>query len=327
LNGIVSKTIVGSGPPGVRIPPSPQVNLRGLKDLGGFIFGGKIRAMKLNLTLAQINTKLGDVEANLAKHMDFIQQAKSEKADLLVFPELSLTGYVLQDLVASVARRPTEDDPIFKYLLQASNDLDLVVGFVDEDSRHRFYIASAYISRGKVLHVHHKVYLPTYGLFDEGRFFAWGDSVRAFDTRFGRMGMLICEDFWHASPPYLLWLDGADIMLFSSASPGRGLNDKDKLESAHWVERVIKGYASMFTCFIAHANRVGYEDGLHFWGGAALFDPNGEEVAVGPYNEEALTFAQMDLNQIRRTRARLPLLRDERTVLVRNELDRILSRD
>jgi predicted amidohydrolase len=283
--------------------------------------------MKINLALAQLNTKLGDVESNLARHMDYIQQAKSQKADLLVFPELSLTGYVLQDLVASVAHKPTEDDSVFKHLLQASHDLDLVVGFVDEDSRHRFFIASAYLSGGKVLHVHHKVYLPTYGLFDEGRFFAWGDSVRAFDTRFGRMGMLICEDFWHASPPYLLWLDGADIMLFSSASPGRGLNDKDRLESAHWVERVIKGYASMFTSFVAHANRVGYEDGLNFWGGAALFDPNGEEVVTGPYNEEAITYAEMDLNQIRRTRARLPLLRDERTALVRNELDRILSRE
>jgi NAD+ synthase (glutamine-hydrolysing) len=282
--------------------------------------------MILNLALAQINTKLGDVEANLAKHMDYIEQAKSEKTDLLVFPELSLTGYVLQDLVASVAHKPTADDPAFKHLLKASHALDIVVGFVDEDSRHRFYIASAYLSGGKVLHVHHKVYLPTYGLFDEGRFFAWGDSVRAFDTRFGRMGMLICEDFWHASPPYLLWLDGADIMLFSSASPGRGLNDKEKLESARWVERVIKAYASMFTSFVAHANRVGYEDGLHFWGGAALFDPNGEEIAVGPYNEEAITFAQMDLNQLRRTRARLPLLRDERTALVQKELDRILSR-
>ena len=283
--------------------------------------------MKLNLALAQINTKLGDVEVNLAKHMDYIKQAKSEKADLLVFPELSLTGYVLQDLVASVAHKPTEDDPVFKHLLKESRDLDLVIGFVDEDSRHRFYVASAYLSGGKVVHVHHKIYLPTYGLFDEGRFFAWGDSIRAFDTRFGRVGMLICEDFWHASPPYLLWLDGADIMLFSSASPGRGLNDKDKLESARWVERVTKAYASMFTSFVAHANRVGYEDGLHFWGGATLFDPNGEEIVIGPYNEEALTFAQMDLNQLRRTRARLPLLRDERTNLVQKELNRILSRD
>ncbi len=289
------------------------------------LFNGKIDNMRLNLALAQISTHLGDVEANLEKHLAFIDKARQQKADLVVFPELSLTGYVLQDLVATVAHRPVEEDPVFKHLLKASEDLDLVVGFVDEDSRHRFFIASTYLSGGRVLHVHHKVYLPTYGLFDEGRFFAWGDSVRAFDTRFGRVGMLICEDFWHASPPYLLWLDGADLMLFSSASPGRGLTGPDKLDSARWVEHVCKAYASMFTSFVVHCNRVGFEDGLLFWGGATVNDPNGELLAQGPYFEESLTLIPMDLNQLRRTRARLPLLRDERTNLVRNELDRLLS--
>ncbi|HXF84541.1 MAG TPA: nitrilase-related carbon-nitrogen hydrolase [Anaerolineales bacterium] len=281
--------------------------------------------MKLTLALAQISTALGDVESNLEKHLEYIARAKAQKADLIVFPELSLTGYVLQDLVASVAHKPTEEDPIFKPLLEASQNLDIMVGFVDEDARHRFYIASAYLSDGRVLHVHHKVYLPTYGLFDEGRFFAWGDSIRAFDTRFGRVGMLICEDFWHASPPYLLWLDGADILLFSSASPGRGLTDREKLDSARWVERVTRAYASMFTSFVAHCNRVGFEDGLLFWGGATVNDPNGELLAQGPYFEEALTVAELDLNQLRRTRARLPLLRDERTALVQKELNRILA--
>jgi predicted amidohydrolase len=138
---------------------------------------------------------------------------------------------------------------------------------------------------------------------------------------------LICEDFWHASPPYLLWLDGADIMLFSSASPGRGLTDKEKLESARWVERVSKAYASMFTSFVVHCNRVGFEDGLLFWGGATVNDPNGELLGHGPYFEEALTLVEMDLNQLRRTRARLPLLRDERTNLVQKELDRLLSKN
>ena len=282
--------------------------------------------MRLNLALAQIATKLGDVESNLEKHLNFIKQAKEQKADLVVFPELSLTGYVVQDLVATVAHKPVEEDPIFKHLLKASQDLDLVIGFVDEDDRHRFFIASTYLSGGRVLHVHHKVYLPTYGLFDEGRFFAWGDKVRAFDTRFGRAGLLICEDFWHASPPYLLWLDGADIMLFSSASPGRGLTDREKLDSASWVERVNSAYASMFTSFVVHSNRVGYEDGLHFWGGATVYDPNGELLAHGPYFEEALTLVPLDLNQLRRTRARLPLLRDERTNLTISELQRILQK-
>ncbi len=282
--------------------------------------------MQLNLALAQPATKLGDVQANLEKHLDFIKQAKARNADLVLFPELSLTGYVLQDLVPTVAHRPTEEDPVFQPLLKASKDLDLVVGFVDEDDRHRFFIASAYLSGGRVLHVHHKLYLATYALFDEGRFFTRGDEVRTFDTRFGRAGMLICEDFWHASPPYLLWLDGADLFLFGSASPGRGVNEHNKLESAWWVEGVNQSYANLFTCFVAHTNHVGYEDGLNFWGGATVFDPNGERIAHGPYFEEALTMATLDLNQLRRTRARLPLLRDERTTLVQDELNRILAK-
>jgi NAD+ synthase (glutamine-hydrolysing) len=281
--------------------------------------------MKLTLALAQMNTHLGNVQANLEKHLSLVGEARATGADLLVFPELSLTGYVLQDLVPTVVNHPGPDDPLFAPLLDASQGIDLVVGFVDEDSRHRFFIASAYLSRGAVVHVHHKVYLPTYGLFDEGRFFAWGDSIRAFDTRFGRAGMLICEDFWHASPPYVLWLDGADLFLFASASPGRGLNANPQLESARWVEHINRAYASLFTAFVAHTNRVGYEDGLHFWGGATVFDPNGELLAHGPYEQEALTLAEIDLNQLHRTRARLPLLRDERTGLVRRELERIMG--
>src|SRR5512142_2119911 len=282
--------------------------------------------MKLTLSLAQINTVLGKPEVNLEKHLSLVKEAQASGANLVVFPELSLTGYVLQDLAATVSHRPAADDPVFAPLLEASRNIDLVVGFVDEDTRHRFFIASAYLSQGQVVHVHHKVYLPTYGLFDEGRYFAWGDEVRAFDTRFGRMGMLICEDFWHASPPYLLWLDGADVFLFQSASPGRGLSGAPQLDSARWVEHINRAYASLFTAFVAHTNRVGFEDGLHFWGGATVFDPNGEPLAHGPYDEEALTLCQIDLNQLHRTRARLPLLRDERTALVEREMARILAK-
>ena len=280
--------------------------------------------MKLNLAIAQINTRLGNLQANLEKHLSLARQARQDGMDVLVFPELSLTGYVLQDLVPAVACRAESDDPIFHHLLDASRDIDLVVGFVDEDTRHRFYIASAYLSQGKLIHIHHKVYLPTYGLFDEGRFFAPGESVRAFATRFGRFGMLICEDFWHASPPYLLWLDGADLFLLSSASPGRGLNGEPKLESSAWVEHTNRAYASLFTIFVAHANRTGFEDGLNFWGGSTIFDPNGKLVLQAPYFEEALLKTEIDLNQLHRTRSRLPLLRDERPELVQRELERIL---
>lgn len=281
--------------------------------------------MKTNIGLAQFNTKLGDIQANLKKHLSLIKAAKKQNADLLIFPELSLTGYALQDLAYASALRPQREDPVFKDLLQASQGIDLMVGFVHEDQRSRFFIASAYLSEGKILHIHNKVYLPTYGMFDEGRFFAWGDSVHAFDTKFGRVGMLICEDFWHASLPYLLWLDGAEILLFASASPGRGLNEDPRLSSSEWVEHTNRAYAGLFTVFVAHANRVGYEDGLNFWGGSTIFDPNGDLVVRAPDFTDSLTVTEVDLNQLHRTRARLPILRDERTNLVQRELERMLN--
>lgn len=281
--------------------------------------------MQVRIAIAQLTPILGDLQANLARHLAAAEQAAAEGIQLLVFPELSLTGYRLEDLAYNVAIQPTAEHPIFGPLLEASHQLDLVVGFVEADARQKFYIAGAYLSQGKLVHLHRKVYLPTYGMFDEGRYFAWGDAVAAFDTQFGRVGLLICEDFWHISPPYLLWLDGADILILTSASPGRGMTTQQKMGSARWVEQVTQAYANMFTNFVIHANRTGFEDGVTFWGGSVVFDPEGNMVVQGPYYEEALVTAVLDLSQLRRARVRLPLLRDERTNLTLRELQRIVG--
>lgn len=282
--------------------------------------------MKLKVGLSQMNPKLGDIQANLEIHLQTIAQAADQGVELLIFPELSLTGYRLHDLAYSVALRPSQRDPIFGKLLDASRDVDLVVGFVETDARQKFHIAAAYLSQGEMVHLHRKVYLPTYGMFDEGRYFAWGDAIRAFDTRFGRMGILICEDFWHISPPHLLWLDGADILILTSASPGRGIATEQKIGSAKWVEHINQAYASIFTNFVLHTNRTGFEDGVSFWGGATVFDPEGKQLVQGPYYEDALVTTKLDLNQLRRTRIRLPVLRDERVELTLRELKRITQR-
>lgn len=281
--------------------------------------------MRLRMGLAQIKPRLGDLRTNLQKHLEFIERARAQQVEMLVFPELSLSGYGLLDLAFASTSRPEADDPIFGPLFKASHDLDLVVGFVERDARQRYYIAAAYLSRGELLHVHRKCYLPTYGLFDEGRHFDQGESIAAFDTRFGRIGMLICEDLWHASPAYLLWLDGADLILLMSASPGRGLDAGDRPSSVRWVERTAQAYAALFTNYIAHALRVGSEDGYSFWGGSVVFDPSGEIVAQAPYHEEALLVADLDLAELRRVRERLPLLRDERPELTLRTLRRILE--
>jgi NAD+ synthase (glutamine-hydrolysing) len=194
---------------------------------------------------------------------------------------------------------------------------------VEEDQRHRYYIAAAYLSQGRIAHLHRKVYLPTYGMFEEARFLAAGDRFRAFDSRFGRMGMLICEDFWHMSAPYALWMDGADILLLASASPGRGLSPDAALGSSRSVEIINQTYATFLTGFVLHCNRVGFEDGLNFWGGSTIFGPDGKLVAQAPYFEDALLTATLDLGALRRVRQQLPLLRDERPELLCRELERI----
>lgn len=283
--------------------------------------------MHINVGLAQIYPKLGNIPANLELHLQYVEQAAAQNVDLLIFPELSLTGYQVMDMVPELAIRADATDPTFAAMLDASRRMDIMFGFIQEDVRNRFYIAAAYLSGGEVRHIHHKVYLPTYTMFDDGRYFESGDHIRAFDTRFGRVGMLICEDFWHMSAPYVLWMDGADILLLQSNSPSRGiaLAEQGRLTSSRWVELMNQSYASSLTSYVIHCNRVGYEDGKNFWGGSSVANPEGEFLTHGRYFDEALIVQAIDLNQLHRTRSRVPLLRDERPLLIQRELARILS--
>ncbi|MFP4324170.1 MAG: nitrilase-related carbon-nitrogen hydrolase [Anaerolineales bacterium] len=278
------------------------------------------------VTLAQTAPELGHIQRNLAQHLDILAQAAQEGADLVVFPELSLTGYYVRDLMAELACKPTADDPVFGQLLERSRQLaiDAVVGFIEEDQRGRFFISAAYISRGEVLHVHRKVYLPTYTMFDDGRYFAAGDSARAFDTPLGRVGLLICEDYWHVALPYVLWMDGADLFIFINASPGRGVGPEPRAASLRWIETVSRAYGGIFTNLVVNCNRAGFEDGIAFGGGSNIIGPDGEVVARCPDFEPAVQHQHIDLNDLRRTRARLPLLRDERPDITLRELTRVL---
>ncbi len=284
---------------------------------------------KFTIGLAQTFPRLGDVQANLERHLQLAHEAQGLGIDLLVFPELSLTGYTLRELVPHVAIHPSEDHPIWKPLLEASANMALVVGFVEEDARHRFFVSSAFLDGGRVVHIHRKVYLPTYGLFEEGRYLCPGDGFRAFDTRFGRCGMAICEDAWHISAPYLLWMDGADYLIFCSASPayGVGTDQEGATANAAIVTQFTKTYAGLLTSFAFHVNRVGVEEGISFWGGSLAVSPRGQVLAQAPYFEEALTRVEVDAGLLRAARQRLPLLRDEKPLLTLHELSRILSEE
>ena len=275
------------------------------------------------LAVAQIAPTLGDLEKNLTLHEKMARQAIEQSANLLVFPELSLTGYFLKDQVSSVALRA--DSPLLQRFRELSLRVAMVLGFVEEAPDHRFYNAAAYLEGGEIRHIHRKVYLPTYGIFDEARYLAAGDRVRAFDTALGRMAILICEDLWHPAAPAIAAWDGAEILICPSASPGRGLGQAETFQNAATWERTLRTCGDLLTSYVVYANRVGYEDGACFWGGSEVVTPGGETLAKARYLEEDLLLAEMDPGGLRRARMANPLLRDERMELTLRELSRIIQ--
>jgi len=281
--------------------------------------------MKIKIGVAQITPRLGNLAANFDLCEQYVRKAAAQQLDLLVFPELSLTGYHVRDLVSTVALRL--DSPEIAQLKAWSQEVPLVVGFVEESADFHFYNAAAYIAGGEVRYVHRKVYLPTYGMFDEQRYFARGDKVRAFDAPFGRASLLICEDLWHPSTVYLAALDRALFVICPSSSPLRGISDGEvQDDNARYWELINRSYAETFGLFVIYANRVGFEDGVGFWGGSEILDPFGRRLAKGCYYEEDFITAELSLDLVRRKRVASPLLRDEDLDLTINELIRIRGR-
>jgi predicted amidohydrolase len=278
----------------------------------------------MKVALGQVRPVLGNVPANVDKHLQLIEKARTEQAGLIVFPELGLTGYQVQDLTLDVACRRTA--PPIQELVRASKDVDVVFSFVEESEEHLFFVSSVYASDGEIRDVHRKVYLPTYGMFDEGRYFARGRDFRAFPTNYGKVGMLICEDAWHVSSPYLLSLMGADVILLSAASPARSVTEQEQFGSQRFWRELLQVYARLFGVFIVFVNRVGFEDGVNFFGGSGIVSPQGEWVAEAPSLDEAIVFGDIDLAAVRQARFTTPILRDEDKDMVLRSLQRLVYR-
>jgi len=286
------------------------------------------------LALAQIAPVLGDLAQNLALHEVKIAESKAAGADLVIFPELSLTGYQLQDLAPEVAMRRT--DPRLDSLASlTSGGPSAVVSFVESTDDHRLFAAAALLEGGVVRHVARKCYLPTYGLFDERRFLAAGDAIRATRASLGGrsvkgdvgVGIGVCEDFWHPTLPAILAQDGAELLINVAAGPARGASvDADQgLGSAASWGTLLRATAALTTSYVAFTNRVGVDESLIFWGGSRVIGPDGVVIAEAPLFDEALLLTEIDLDEVARARSALPLLRDERLELTRREFDRIIA--
>ena len=275
----------------------------------------------VRVALAQIAPKLGDFDANLELHLARIDEAVGLGAQIVVFPELSLTGYHLADQVPEIAL--PQDTPALAPLRDASRRIDVVAGLVEDGAGHRFFNAVAYFSGGELLHVHRKVFLPTYGMFQEGREFARGERLRAFETPHAPTGVLVCEDLWHPTSAWLLAQQGAEVVLGVANGPTRGTRPGPGITSIAVWRDLLRMQAQFHTSFYVFVNRVGCEDGLTFGGGSMAVDPFGRVLLELPALDEQLSAVDLAGSTLRRARSAYPLLRDADLELIHRELTRL----
>ncbi len=278
------------------------------------------------LAIAQIRPTKGEYAANVQRIGGVLAQlGKLQPAvDLVVFPETATSGYFVEGGVRDVAVTAGTlfRDLSLQHEAATAPPMDVAVGFY-EVFQNRFYNSCLYASLGKapsgntppgILHVHRKVFLPTYGVFDEDRFVERGREIHAFDTRWGRAAILICEDAWHSLAGTIAALEGAQVILVPSASPARGTGMDEEgtrlpASVVRW-ERILRTMAEEHGVYVAYASLVGFEGGKGFPGGSVLVSPAGQIMLRGPLFEEAVLTADVDLGELTRARADAPLLAD-----------------
>lgn len=275
--------------------------------------------MKFRAACVQLSSKKVDVPTNIRRIAEVALGASQEGADLCVFPETVTSGYFLQGGVGDVAMSANELAEKIRQAFPASpdKDLDLVVGFY-ENADGVYYNSSAHIhfasNRATVLHVHRKFFLATYGVFDEERFVARGTEICAYETRFGKFSMLICEDVWHSITPTVAVLKGAECVVALVASPVRGFSG-ETFGNLDRYERMLRAIAEEHGVWVLSSMLVGFEGGKGFSGGSIILNPFGETRGKGPELEEYILMGDVDMNEIKIARSQFPGISDLRSVL------------
>lgn len=275
----------------------------------------------LRVALAQVDCVLGDVDENLARTKKTIDDAARQGAQLIVFPELNLTGYAIGAISEDVAL-PADDSTIAE-LAELAGETAVVVGFVEDGLVHT-YNSCVYLQRGRRVHLQRKAYLPSYGRFEEHKHFSPGQSVRAFDTGWGRAAMLICNDVWQPPLPFLSVHDGARLLVVPACSALDTRVGTDPGTERDWND-LLRFYARFLQIYVIFVNRVGEESGVRFWGGSRVVDPWGNDLVRAPNNEPALVLADIELDNVRRRRHEMPLIKEARLTLLSRELNRLIE--
>lgn len=276
----------------------------------------------LRVGAAQVAATIGDVDANIQQHKQWIKEARKAGVELLVFPELSLTGHYGPDCLLDAAMRRT-DARLDELMQAAGDDLSVVVGFIEEGPGAQFYNSAALFHRGRMAHIHRKVNLPNYGLLEEGKHYASGRFVEtyALDEDW-RAGLLICADVWNPALTHLAFLHGTTLLV-TPISSGVEAVGAEFDNPGGWA-LTMRFYSMMYGAPSIMVNRTGTERDLHFWGGSRIIDPFGRELVVAGEGEELVT-AELDFNALRNARRLLPTVRDSNLSLVQRETERLIN--
>ncbi|KAA0258379.1 hydrolase [Deferribacter autotrophicus] len=267
----------------------------------------------VKVTLAQMSPVLGDLNKNAEKHFELIEKAIESKSDVIVFPELSLTGYFLRDLVEETSLNIHSH--IIKELKEFSKYISIVVGGVYEDEDYLLYNAAFYFEDRELKYIHRKVYLPDYTMFEEGRYFTAGNSFCVFSTRYLKAGILICEDALQVSSIYAMKLQKAEVIFVISNSPTRGL-EENKFYSKDFWYTALKYMSLSCNAYTVFVNRVGVEEGVTFWGGSVIFSPMGEIIKECCLFDKEIATTRLDKDEVRRARIVSPFLKDDKASII-----------
>jgi N-carbamoylputrescine amidase len=276
----------------------------------------------VHAALVQFKPRKGDLAANLDAMRAIFAQLADGPVELIVFPEAAMTGYFLEGAVYELAF----DAATFAAKVDAqwraaggTRPVDVAIGFY-ENALGTFHNSAMYVRCGgeggvHIIHVHRKMFLPTYGVFDEERFLTRGRRLSVFETPFGAAAFLICEDAWHALMPTVAALKGARLLIVPSASPGRGLGGNGELESTTRWKAILASTAAEHGVYVLYAGLTGFEGGKGMSGGTSAYSPHGDVLqSLGPL-DPGIILVQLDPSEIDLARATIPLLGDLSAVL------------
>jgi predicted amidohydrolase len=277
---------------------------------------------RLQVAVAQIETAFANPAANARKHLDFIRQAREAKADVLLFPELSLAGHGAGTETLRLAL--STDDPLIGELAAAAGPMRTVFGFIEEGPGAQFYNVAAAVRDNRLEFLHRKINLATYGRLEEGKHYAAGDRVATFALASQwRAGLLICADLWNPPLVHIAAARGATLMLAPISSAVEAVGTA--FDNPGGWDVNLRFYAMTYGLPVAMANRVGREGDLTFWGGSRILDAFGRTVAQAEGTDEQLVTGSIDYADVRRARYLLPTLRDANPRLLRDEFDRLVT--